>query len=154
MKPGIPRMNPNFGSMVAVFSAPRSSIRPVTARFGGAERRSQHMHIKYMFIVQRYGLMQAAARGVLHANVVCDRPSVGGSDPEGRGGKARGRSDRLGRCATRHSPPDARIDYFVKAAICSLNQPRSSFQPALSGESFTTRFMTVCPCRSAASALS
>ncbi|MFY9959144.1 hypothetical protein, partial [Bradyrhizobium sp.] len=56
-------MNPNFGSMVAVFSAPRSSIRPVTARFGGAERRSQHMHIKYMFIVQRYGLMPALAAG-------------------------------------------------------------------------------------------
>jgi len=29
-------------------------------------RRSQHMHIKYMFIVQRYGLMPAAAGGVLH----------------------------------------------------------------------------------------
>jgi hypothetical protein len=52
-------MNPNFGSMVAVFSAPRSSIRPVTARFGAADAAQQHMHIKYMFIVQRYGLMPA-----------------------------------------------------------------------------------------------
>jgi hypothetical protein len=50
MKPGIPRMNPNFGSMVAGFSAPRSSILTVPTR------RNQHMHIKYMFIVQLYGL--------------------------------------------------------------------------------------------------
>jgi hypothetical protein len=28
--------------------------------------RIQHMHIKYMFIVQRYGLMPAAAGGFLH----------------------------------------------------------------------------------------
>jgi hypothetical protein len=70
-------MNPNFGSMVAVFSAPRSSIRPVTARFGGAERRSQHMHIKYMFIVQRYGLMPALAAGFCTAIAVSDRASGG-----------------------------------------------------------------------------
>jgi hypothetical protein len=50
-------MNLNFGSMVArLLDLPRS--RPVLAV---PTRRSQHMHIKYMFIVQRCRLMPAAA---------------------------------------------------------------------------------------------
>jgi hypothetical protein len=69
------------------------------------------MRIKYMFIVQRYRLMTAAAGGVLYRDVVSDRHRrVGGvSDPEGRGGKARGRSDqsRTLRQASLLSPPMA-----------------------------------------------
>ena len=44
-------MNPSFGSMVAVFSFVDLPVsRPVLAV---ATPCSQHMHIKYMFIVQR-----------------------------------------------------------------------------------------------------
>ena len=70
-------MNPNFGSMVALIS-----------------RRSQHMHIKYMFIVQRYGLMFIVQRyGLMPAGVFAPRiwsltsHRLAGSDPEGRAAK-------------------------------------------------------------------
>ena len=46
-------MNPNIGRMVAVFSAPPYSICPITAREAVPTPRSLHMHIAYMFVVQR-----------------------------------------------------------------------------------------------------
>jgi hypothetical protein len=56
------------------------------------------MRIKYMFIMQEYGLMSAAAGGFLPR--MCCIVGLGGSDPEGRGGL------RL-RQATLLSPPMA-----------------------------------------------
>ena len=43
---------------------PRSA--PVTARFWRCRHRADNMRIKYMFIMQEYGLMPAAAGGFLH----------------------------------------------------------------------------------------
>jgi len=72
--------------MVAVFSAPLDLpwSRPVLAV---PAPRSQDMRIKYMFIVQRYGLMPAAARQsfALRMWSLTGIAAFGGSDPEGRG---------------------------------------------------------------------
>jgi hypothetical protein len=71
-----------------VFSAPSlldlPRSRPVRCR-----SRAANMRIKYMFIVQRYGLMPAAGFCTAMWSLT-GIVALGGSDPEGRGGKARG----------------------------------------------------------------
>jgi hypothetical protein len=55
-------MNLNFGSMLTVLG---SSIRTLTPVLAVLARRSQHMHIKYMFIISNtfyhYGVMPVVA---------------------------------------------------------------------------------------------
>jgi hypothetical protein len=71
------------------------------------------MHIKFIFIVQRYGLMSVAALGAFcTANVVLTRIQWC-SDPEGR-------SRAVDRNIEDTGPglvSDACFDYFIKAAI-------------------------------------
>jgi hypothetical protein len=93
-------MNPELRADVSGFlgatfpDLPRS--RPVLAV---PTPRSHHMHIKYMFSLQRYGLMPSLVGRVLHRECGFDNHRwLGGSLRNARGGKARGRSDRRGRC--------------------------------------------------------
>jgi hypothetical protein len=85
------------------------------------------MRIKYMFIVQRYGLMSAAAGGGFCSAMWSPTGIVGlgGSDPEGRGGKARGRSDqsRTLRQASLLSPPMA---LTASSTLLTIRTPRTT----------------------------
>ncbi len=61
---------------------PRSA--PVTPRFWRCRHRADNMRIKYMFIMQEYGLMPAAAGGFLHRECAA---SSGWGQRSGRSGR-------------------------------------------------------------------